>query len=128
MSRQRRRDTVPEVALRRELHARGLRFRVDHPLPDMPRRRADVVFTRVRLAVFVDGCFWHDCPEHGTRPKTRASWWEAKLRKNVDRDRDTDTRLLEAGWTVLRVWEHESPVSSAAKVEATYLRLISVSG
>jgi DNA mismatch endonuclease, patch repair protein len=125
MSRQRRKDTAPEVALRQELHRKGLRFRIDHPLPGIPRRSADVVFTRVHLAVFVDGCFWHDCPEHGTRPKVRARWWEEKLQKNVARDRDTDARLLGAGWTVLRFWEHESPISSAAMVEEAYRKLAS---
>lgn len=123
MSRQRQRDTAPEVALPQELHRRGLRFRGDHPLPGLPRRSTDVAFTRVQLAVCVDGCFWHDCPEHGTRPKFRARWWEEKLQKNVARDRDTEARLLEAGWTVLRFWEHESPVTSAATVEDAYREL-----
>lgn len=124
MAAQRRWDTAPEIALRRELHCAGLRFRVDFPLPGIPRRRADVVFTRVRLAVFVDGCFWHDCPEHGTRPKSRAAWWEGKLRRNVERDRDTDTRLTEAGWTVLRCWEHEDMAQAAIEVRRTYERLL----
>ena len=121
MSRQRRRDTAPEVALRRELHRRGLRFRVDHPLPGMPRRRGDVVFTRARLVVFVDGCFWHDCPVHGTRPATRARWWSEKLEKNVARDRDTDARLRQIGWDVIRVWEHEDPTEVAARVQQSYV-------
>src|SRR3954449_1480262 len=77
MSRQARRDTAPEVALRRELHRRGMRFRVDWPLPTMPRRRADIAFTRRHIAVFVDGCFWHACPEHGTAPNSNAAWWTA---------------------------------------------------
>ena len=117
---QRRRDTRPEIELRQELHQRGLRFRVDHPLPGIPRRRADVLFPRARLAVFVDGCFWHDCPVHGTRPKARAEWWAEKLRRNVERDRDTDRRLTEAGWSVLRFWEHDEVPSSADEVEAVY--------
>lgn len=120
MSRQRRRDTAPEIALRRELHRRGLRFRVDHPLPGMPRRRGDVVFTRARLVVFVDGCFWHDCPDHGTRPATRTEWWVEKLARNVRRDRDTDSRLAVTGWSVLRFWEHVDPAAAADVVEAQY--------
>jgi DNA mismatch endonuclease (patch repair protein) len=112
MTRQRRRDTAPELALRRELHRRGRRFRVDlAPLPGL-RRRADLVFPRQRLAVYVDGCFWHCCPQHATRPKANTDWWSSKLAANVDRDRDTDRRLARAGWRAVRVWEHE-PVESA---------------
>jgi len=103
------RDTAPELAPRRLLHARGLRYRVDTaPLPGV-RRRADVVFTRARVAVFVDGCFWHSCPLHATSPKANAVWWRTKLDTTVRRDRDTDTALSEAGWLVVRVWEHEPP-------------------
>ncbi len=117
MSRQRRRDTVPEVALRKELHRRGRRFFVDRaPLPGM-RRRADLVFPRRRVAVYVDGCFWHSCPQHATFPKNNAEWWAAKLSANVQRDRDTDARLQAAGWTVVRVWEHEDSVVAATRVE-----------
>src|SRR5690625_343982 len=108
MSRQRRRDTEPEIRVRRELHRRGFRFRVDQPLPGMVRRRGDILFTRVRLVVMIDGCFWHACPHHGTLPATRREWWQNKLAKNVERDRDTDARLAEAGWAVLRFWEHRS--------------------
>lgn len=116
MQRQRQRDTAPEVALRRALHRQGLRFRVDRrPLPGM-RRRADVVFGPVRVAVFVDGCFWHGCPVHGTSPKRNADWWESKLAANRARDSDTDTRLREAGWLVLRMWEHEDALEVAARV------------
>ena len=107
MSRQRRRDTAPELLLRRELHRRGLRFRVDHPLPGLPRRRADLLFPRARVAVFVDGCFWHACPVHRTSPVSNAAWWAEKLRRNVNRDRATDAHLRGLGWTVLRFWEHE---------------------
>jgi len=124
MSRQRRRDTAPEIALRAELHRAGLRFRVDHLLPGIPRRRGDVVFTRARLAVFVDGCFWHACPDHATTPGTRKEWWTEKLRKNVERDRDTDRRLLRGGWAVLRFWEHEDPVASADVVIRRYRSLL----
>lgn len=114
--RQRARDTAPELALRRLLHARGLRYRVDFaPLPGL-RRRADVVFTRARIAVFVDGCFWHRCPQHATEPKSNALWWQGKLERNVQRDRDTDAVLAAAGWLVLRMWEHEDAASAADRV------------
>lgn len=103
------RDTKVELAVRQRLHARGLRYRVDYaPLPGL-RRRADVVFTRQRLAVFIDGCFWHRCPTHGTRPKANSDYWQPKLDTNVARDADTNARLRAAGWTVLRFWEHEDP-------------------
>jgi DNA mismatch endonuclease (patch repair protein) len=117
MSRQRRRDTAPELLLRRELHRRGLRYRIDAPLPGMPRRRADILFTSARVAVFVDGCFWHVCPVHATAPATNAAWWAAKLEANVARDRDTDRRLDEAGWTAVRFWEHEDMVGAATLVD-----------
>ncbi|NGP07805.1 very short patch repair endonuclease [Rhodococcus sp. 14C212] len=118
MSRQRRRDTVPEVALRRELHRRGVRYFVDRaPLPGI-RRRADLVFPRRRVAVYVDGCFWHRCPQHATDPKNNAEWWAAKLAGNVARDRDTDAALAAAGWTAVRIWEHEDPVEAADRVQA----------
>jgi DNA mismatch endonuclease (patch repair protein) len=119
MARVRRRDTAPELALRRILHARGLRYRVDRaPLPDLARRRADLVFGRARVAVFVDGCFWHGCPEHATMSKTNSDWWASKLAGNVRRDRDTDRRLANAGWSVVRIWEHEDPNTAAEKVGA----------
>jgi DNA mismatch endonuclease (patch repair protein) len=104
----RQRDTEPELELRSALHRRGLRFFVDRaPLPTV-RRRADVVFPRLRVAVYVDGCFWHGCPLHGTWPKANADWWREKIERNRERDRDTNERLTEAGWTVIRIWEHES--------------------
>lgn len=116
LSKQRRRDTKPEVALRRELHRRGLRYFVDRaPLKGM-RRRADLVFPRRKVAVYVDGCFWHSCPIHATRPRNNAQWWADKLAANVARDRDTDTRLIEEGWRVVRIWEHEDPVVAAQRV------------
>lgn len=102
-----RRDTAPELALRRALHAAGYRYRVVHPVPGNRRRSIDIAFTRARVAVFVDGCFWHGCPEHGTRPHANAGWWTAKLAANRARDEDTDRLLREAGWQVVRVWEHE---------------------
>lgn len=122
MSRQARRDTAPELALRRELHRRGLRYRVDAPVPGMPRRRADLVLSRARIAVFVDGCFWHACPEHATAPSSNAAWWRAKLDRNVERDRDTDARLLELGWTSLRFWEHADMDAAADVVIAEWHR------
>lgn len=118
----RRRDTPKELALRSALHHRGYRFRVDRaPIAGM-RRRADVVFPRARVAVFVDGCFWHACPVHGTSPKTNAQWWRDKLDGNWRRDRDTDETLRDAGWTVIRVWEHEAPDAAASRVAAALAR------
>jgi DNA mismatch endonuclease (patch repair protein) len=118
MERQRRRDTAPERALRSELHRRGLRFRVDRALPVSRRRVADVVFTSARVAVFVDGCFWHGCPEHGTMPRSNRAEWRSKLARNQARDRETDALLVEAGWVVVRVWEHEPVAEAADKVQA----------
>lgn len=113
MRRQARRDTEPELALRRELWRRGMRYRVDvAPIAGL-RRRADLVFTRAGVVVFVDGCFWHSCPEHATVPKASRDWWIEKLQTNVRRDRDTDARLDAAGWEVIRAWEHE-PVAEVA--------------
>ncbi|MDQ1443782.1 MAG: mismatch endonuclease, patch repair protein [Acidimicrobiaceae bacterium] len=113
MQRQARRDTAPELALRRELWRRGLRYRVDvAPLTGL-RRRADLVFRKAQVAVYVDGCFWHSCPDHATVPNSNRDWWVAKLEANVERDRDTDARLEYAGWRVVRVWAHE-PVQVAA--------------
>ena len=83
------------------------------------RGRADVVFTRARVAVYVDGCFWHKCPIHATAPKSNSEWWREKLEANVRRDRDIDRRLVEAGWSVVRIWEHEDPKAAADRVEAT---------
>lgn len=118
MARTHGRDTKPEILIRSELHRRGLRFRVDQaPLSDM-RRRADIVFTRQRVAVFVDGCFWHCCPMHATWPKNNAAWWRAKLETNQRRDRDTDRRLSEAGWGVVRIWEHEDALAAVDRIEA----------
>ncbi len=118
MSRQRRTGTAPETALRKELHRRGARFFVDRaPLPGL-RRRADLVFPRRRVAVYVDGCFWHSCPRHATHPKNNAQWWAEKLAGNVARDRDTDARLAAAGWLVVRIWEHEDAGDAADRVQA----------
>jgi DNA mismatch endonuclease (patch repair protein) len=119
----RRRDTAAELAVRRLVHARGLRYRVDvAPIAGI-RRRADLVFTRAHVAVFIDGCFWHRCPIHGTEPKNNAEWWRAKLDANVARDRDTDRRLREAGWVVIRAWEHEAPTVVADRIEVWILKM-----
>lgn len=123
MSRNRRRDTGPEHAVRRGLHAEGLRFRVDHPVRvDELLVRPDVVFTRCRVAVFVDGCFWHQCPEHGNLPGRNREYWLPKLERNVARDARVNMALTNAGWTVIRAWEHEPPSDVVAKVEAVVRR------
>lgn len=114
-----REDTGPEIALRRELHRRGLRFRKHYPVQGRP----DLAFPRVRLAVFVDGCFWHRCPSHSSSPKHNSAWWESKLAANVERDGRQTRDLCESGWTVLRVWEHESVVDAADDVERAYRTL-----
>lgn len=116
MQRQARRDTVPELALRRALHRLGLRYRVDRAVGPGVRRRADVVFGGAKVAVFVDGCFWHRCPQHATDPKANAQWWRDKLDRNVARDRETDATLAAQGWLVVRVWEHEDAVAAAARI------------
>src|SRR5207237_4362534 len=114
----RQRDTKAEIDLRRLLHRAGLRFRVDWPVSAGVRRRADIVFPSARVAVFVDGCFWHCCPRHRTFPKANAEWWAAKLHTNRLRDRDTNRKLAAAGWHVERVWEHERPADAAARIES----------
>jgi DNA mismatch endonuclease, patch repair protein len=114
MKRMPRSDTEPELALRRELHRRGLRFRVG--VTELPGR-PDIVFSRARLVVFVDGCFWHACPEHGTLPKNNRDWWRAKLDGNVARDRRKDERLVELGWLPLHIWEHTPTAAGADRVE-----------
>lgn len=123
MTSQRQRDTKAELELRSLLHRRGLRFRVHTLLPGL-RRRSDIVFTRARVVVFVDGCFWHGCPEHGTWPKQNADWWQEKIEANKRRDRDTDARLRAAGWTVIRVWEHDDPRRAADRIVEIVQRAI----
>ena len=117
MQPQREHDTTPELLLRRTLHARGLRYFVHRKLLPGLRREADLVFVRARVAVFVDGCFWHSCPQHGTPPKRNAQWWSTKLERNRVRDADTDRRLREEGWLVVRVWEHENIEEAVLKIE-----------
>lgn len=106
-------DTGVEVALRRELHRLGLRYRVHvRALPGTP----DIALTKARVAVFVDGCFWHRCPQHGTSPKNNSAWWAAKLDGNVVRDRRKDMQLQDLGWTPIHVWEHEDPAVAAGEI------------
>jgi DNA mismatch endonuclease, patch repair protein len=121
MQRNRRRDTAPEVALRSLLHRHGMRFRVDHPIPVSQGRpiRPDIVFTRAKVAVFVDGCFWHGCPIHGTTPTTRAEYWIPKIGANRERDARHTQALEAAGWRVIRIWEHEDIVDAAARIART---------
>jgi DNA mismatch endonuclease, patch repair protein len=111
------RDTRPEKALRSAIHALGLRYRVGaRPLPEL-RRTADVVFRSERIAVFLDGCFWHGCPEHSSAATSNSEYWARKITLNTLRDRNTDEQLLNAGWSVIRVWEHENPATAARRVE-----------
>lgn len=122
MERQRRQDTKPEMALRRLLFAKGYRYRVNLKVPGLPRRTVDVAFTRLKVAVFVDGCFWHSCPEHAVAPKRNADWWHNKLADNRRRDESTTLHLQNRGWEVVRVWEHEPPEQMVAKVEEAMTR------
>jgi DNA mismatch endonuclease (patch repair protein) len=111
-----RRDTDAEVALRSELHRRGLRYRLDvRPAPEV-RTRADILFPRARVAVFIDGCFWHGCPVHATWPKANAEWWRCKIEANRQRDAESTRLLSEAGWVVLRFWAHEAPARAASRI------------
>ena len=114
----RRSDTKPEVSLRSLLHRSGLRFRKDYPIRLSGRKavHADIAFTPSKVAVFVDGCFWHSCPEHGTIPKSNQEYWVPKLKQNVDRDRTIDRELRAAGWRVLRFWEHVDPESAKSGI------------
>jgi DNA mismatch endonuclease, patch repair protein len=115
----RRTDTKPELALRRALHKLGYRFRKDYRLDlDGRRVRPDIAFTARRVAVFVDGCFWHACPEHGSKPRANDWYWTPKLARNVERDRVADETLAAAGWQVVRIWEHESLEQALAAVVA----------
>ncbi|MGW1546790.1 very short patch repair endonuclease [Streptomyces sp. NPDC002346] len=116
MSRQASRDTAPEVAVRKLLHAAGYRYRINERVPGMSRRTIDIAFTRAKVAVMIDGCFWHGCPEHATQPKANSEWWRKKLERNIARDLETTEHLTAAGWTVLRFWEHEAPEAVAARV------------
>ncbi len=116
MQAQPRRDTKCEMTVRSAVHALGLRYRIhQRPEPGL-RREADLVFRRDKVAVFVDGCFWHGCPEHHSPPTTHYFWWETKIAKNRARDEETDRLLTESGWVVVRIWEHEEPAEAAERV------------
>lgn len=117
----RSKDTRAELQVRSILHGRGLRYRVHvMPLPGL-RCHADLVFPREKVAVFIDGCYWHGCPEHGRVPKSNRDYWSAKINRNVARDRRNDLALRSAGWDVVRVWEHEDPQDAADRVERAVL-------
>ncbi|MBX7134889.1 MAG: very short patch repair endonuclease [Fimbriimonadaceae bacterium] len=122
----RRSDTTPELQLRKALHAAGYRYRKDFPIRiGKFVVRPDIVFTRLHLAIFVDGCFWHCCPEHGQIPATNVQFWTKKLNENAARDRRQDQLLIDAGWVVLRIWEHE-PLAAATAEVTTALGLLTV--
>ena len=112
----RQKGTAPEVALRQELYRNGLRYRVNFAVLKKPRRVADVAFPSLNIAIFVDGCFWHGCPQHATWPKHNADFWRQKIEANRQRDADTNARLRDGGWTVLRIWEHESSTAASKSV------------
>jgi DNA mismatch endonuclease (patch repair protein) len=116
MQANRGRDTRPELALRSAVHALGLRYRVStRPIKSL-RRTADLVFPKLKVAVFLDGCFWHGCEQHHTIAVTNAEYWAEKVRHNRTRDRETDRQLSEASWTVVRIWEHEDPQTAALRI------------
>ena len=122
MSANRRTNTKPETVLRSVLHRRGLRFRKDRPILTEARRvRPDIVFVSARVAVFVDGCYWHSCPDHATRPQQNAEFWAHKLDRTVERDRADNEALTTDGWTVIRVWEHVRPEHAATVIESKVL-------
>ena len=113
----RSRDTKPEMAVRSAVHRRGMRFRVSaRPQPELART-ADLVLRKTRIAVFVDGCFWHGCPDHHTQPATNSRYWTDKIARNIERDIETNAYLQKTGWTVLRFWEHEDPEAVADQVQ-----------
>lgn len=110
------RNTAPELAIRLLLHRKGLRYRIDtKPISEL-NRRADIVFRFAKVAIFIDGCFWHGCPIHGTQAKANAEFWRAKIERNQQRDADTTAQLERAGWKVVRVWEHENPDEASEKI------------
>jgi len=116
MAKVRQTGTGPELALRREIYRIGLRYRISYEVLKNPRRVADVAFPGRKIAVFVDGCFWHGCPEHATWPKRNAEFWRRKIEANRQRDADTNAQLQANGWTPLRFWSHESPTEAAEAV------------
>ena len=122
MAKVRQSGTKAELELRRQLFHLGMRYRVNYEVLKRPRRVADVAFPGLKVAVFVDGCFWHGCPEHVTWPKHNADFWRKKIESNRSRDADTNVRLNEKGWTVIRIWEHESPSVAAKKIYSVISR------
>jgi DNA mismatch endonuclease (patch repair protein) len=118
MRKVRRKHTGAELGLRKALFAKGLRYRLHVTLIKKPRRTADIVFQNVKVAIFIDGCFWHGCPSHGSMPKNNAQFWCEKIRNNKARDADTNERLTTLGWLVIRVWEHQDPINAAEMISA----------
>lgn len=116
MARVRQKGTNAELSLRKALHAKGLRYRLQVPLLTKPRRVADIVLTSARVAIFVDGCFWHGCPEHASWPKSNANFWREKIETNRTRDADTALRLESLGWRVIRIWAHENVDDAAERI------------
>lgn len=116
MSRQRTKDTALELSVRQILHRAGLRYRVHYPVPGIPRRSIDIAFTKQRIAVFIDGCFWHGCHLHRNIPARNHAAWELKIRTNRERDRDSEQHLVSLGWTVLRFWEHVAATEIATQI------------
>lgn len=114
------RDTKPELAVRRALHAAGFRYRVDTRPSLELRSRADIVFTKRKIAVFVDGCFWHGCPLHATMPESNVDYWVPKLQRNIERDRETTLKLKSLGWVVLRFWAHEDVYEIVNLIRASW--------
>jgi DNA mismatch endonuclease (patch repair protein) len=112
-------DTEPELAVRKLLHASGLRYRIQFRIPFIPRRSIDIAFPKAKVAVFIDGCFWHGCTTHKTIPKNNNAWWSKKINANRTRDHDTNEKLAAAGWSVLRFWEHEPSASIAQTITDT---------
>jgi DNA mismatch endonuclease (patch repair protein) len=112
----RQRDTAPELKLQKALRALGVKFRKNVVIP-WTRRRADIFIPSAKVAVFVDGCFWHGCPKHATWPKSNSAWWRAKIERNISRDRDTDRKLRALGWKIKRVWAHSDPADAAHLVK-----------
>lgn len=110
------RDTQPEMRIRRLLHSQNMRYRVNYSVPGLARRTIDIAFVGRRVAVFIDGCFWHGCPEHYNKPQANADFWSEKRVRNVERDRETTEHLESLGWTVFRFWTHEAPVTVATRI------------
>lgn len=115
-------DTACEMALRSRLHRKGLRYRLHKHVIPGTRRTVDIAFPKEKIAVFVDGCFWHGCPLHGTTPKTNTKWWREKIETNRQRDLDTNQKLHTIGWHVIRIWEHESPIKAAERIMRAVLK------